>query len=239
MNEDRLRESLEELVRTVKVRTVNLTGGEPTLDWDLFLRVFRVCRSTLESSTLVVNTFGPRIKDLLTGEVAELADYVALSRHHYDDDINRRIFGYPVPTMSEIMKVQSTCPDRDLLHLACTLFKGGIDRSDEVFRYLEHASKMGVRLVGLSSLLPVNDFCAQNHVSLGPMDLGGERSILMMEQSQGDACRCWNYVYVPESLKDVVRVYCKDTRCPSALPPILSFDGHDLRVGFDGEVLGP
>ena len=70
-------------------------------------------------------------------------------------------------------------------------------------------------------------------------ELIGDNFILSKEWKRyGGACECFNYVYLPEeNFRQPMRVYHKNTFKPSDITETLVFDGQNLRIGFDGEII--
>jgi len=231
-DEDKLIEIIKELTSKLFIKKLNITGGEPTLNYERFLRVFNICKEHLSDKTMiVVNTNGYNFEKLIKEkEIIKRVTNISLSRHHYDDNKNNEILGFQSVSYKTIKKAQKKLKP-GVLNLTCNLIKGYIDSTDEVYKYLEFASKIGVDLVGLVSLMKINDYCHDNFIDFNTIDLISKRFNLTKQFSYKDCCKCNNYVYIPENLK-LVRVYHKNTYKPLDIDFILSYDGKDLKRGF-------
>lgn len=112
-----------------------ITGGEPTLSNEL-TEYLEIARSRFLK--VVLNTNGSHLKP----EHIRLVSYVNISRHHYDDYENAKIFGTPsVPCTNEI---RAFC-DRGDVTLNCFLpnnFKNG----DFIARYIVFAKSVGAKV---------------------------------------------------------------------------------------------
>jgi len=106
-----------------------ITGGEPTLCSGLS-EYLKIARSRF--SKVVINTNGYH----LSREHIEMANHVNISRHHYDDAENEKVFGtQSVPRTSEI---RSFCDVGDIT-LNCVLSPTFND-SDFIEKYILFAS---------------------------------------------------------------------------------------------------
>ncbi len=79
----------------------------------------KICTEAKKIFPLVktsVNTNGSRLKDL---EGIDVLDNIALSRHHYDDEINNQIFGINTADTD----ILDSFKDKHKLHLSCNLIK--------------------------------------------------------------------------------------------------------------------
>lgn len=82
---------IEAILSEPEYSTVNITGGEPFLNFDVLIKVLKAIRSYKEY--VIVNTNG----SLLTPEKVEqlngLVDLLKIALHHYDEDKNAEIIG--------------------------------------------------------------------------------------------------------------------------------------------------
>jgi pyruvate-formate lyase-activating enzyme len=229
-NEKKYQQVLHEVKSKIKINKISFTGGEPTLNFDQFKHIYQLTAQEV-ASAFVINTNGYQLKRIFEDdEIMKRIDSISLSRHHYNDQLNNEILGFEAPTIQQIKKL----PQNHLFNLTCNLIKGYIDSKAEIYRYLEHAANLGIDYVGLVSLMPINDYCKQEYIDFESLDLVGERFKLMREQNFEDYCKCYNYLYIPENVNSVIRVYYKNTYRPHQMTTSLVFDGENLSVGFSG-----
>jgi len=228
-------EIVKELSTKLEIRKFGFTGGEPTMVYDKFKEVVMATRELSPTSILSVNTNGLNLTKLFNyKELISTLDNVALSRHHYDEDKNNEILGFKSATNDEIREVQKLHSNPDLLHFSCNLIKGYIDNEEEIFKMLNHANDLNVFRTGLVSLMPVNDYCKDNHIDSNKFELNS-RFFNTKRWTNGKVCSCSNYNYMPQDFKEeFVKIYFKRTLGNSPLTNTLVYDGEKLTYGFDG-----
>ncbi len=181
------------------VRGIKITGGEPFCNVDalseLISAIFEICGDSFEVS---VSTNGMylekmhRIKDL-----AKL-ESVHVSRHHYNDEINRSLFGGgAVPSGEALREIMHTVSYRDLFVLNCMLLKNYIGSPEEAHRYMDFAVGTGAQKVGFIEAYPANAFCREQFVPFDRVLTDGDPQLLFTRGfSDRCYCRCRDGVYV-------------------------------------------
>jgi MoaA/NifB/PqqE/SkfB family radical SAM enzyme len=236
----KLQEVFEEISPKIKIRKVAISGGEPTLYWDNFVNIVELAKKYAPDAELSMNTDGFRWKQLFEDPIYKEFDYIQLSRHHYDDTINDEIFKCKTPTFDEIKWVAGLQTHPHQIQFRCNLIKGYIDNKDEVFKFLEWSNSVDINDVGLVSLMPINDYSKENYIYFHIKELIGDNFFLTKEwKRHGGGCECFNYVYMPpeEDFRQPMKVYHKNTFMPSEIKETLVFDGQNVRLGFDGEII--
>jgi organic radical activating enzyme len=213
----------------VRINKISFTGGEPTTSMDDLVFCLKEVKKIDRDIFTVVSSNGYNI-DLL-GEDRALVDSIALSRHHYDEDLNTELFG----------GVKQQLPTNvEGVHLTCNLVKGYIDSKEECRKFIEEMGKRGFTDIGFVSLMNVNGYCSDHsvdfsHISLGEM----EDTIQTTDISKGISCKCANYL---TSLEDgtIVKSYSRYVFNSMACDPTentLVYDLNHLKVGFNGRTL--
>ena len=82
----------------INIKKVSFTGGEPTLDPPLLNGCLKFVKDVDSNIFTVVNTNGLNLSRI---EIDNL-DSIALSRHHYDDNINNKILGFRSISTNEL-----------------------------------------------------------------------------------------------------------------------------------------
>jgi len=241
-NNEKFEEVLKE-IKKIPIGKFSITGGEPTLYWDTYKLICDTAAKHIPDCDWQITTDGFRWEQLWDDEGYKDLEHIHLSRHHYDDEKNNEIFKTKTPTTEQIRATSLKKTHPHQISLRCNLMHGYIDSVEEVFKYLEWANDAGINEVGLVTLMPINDFSKENRISFHIKDLIGDNFLLAKSQNKyGGGCECFNYIYMPEkNYRSPIRVYHKNTFQPSALAgvstEVLSFDGENLRVGFDGQIL--
>lgn len=236
-NEKKYIEVLNELKSKITVRKIAFTGGEPTLYWEQFKSMVEIASEIIPDASFSMNTDGLRLKRLFEDPIYKKMDNIHISRHHYNDDINNQIFKTKTPTTEELKWAQSLATNPYQLQVSCNLIKGYIDSVDEVFNMLEWVNEVEINNVGLVSLMPVNQYSREHFINFNVRDLIGERFNVTREWAYKNACQCTNYVYFPENARQPMRVYHKNTYAPFDINETVIFDGENVKLGFDGEII--
>lgn len=236
-NESKFIEVLKEISSKIKIRKIAFTGGEPTLYWDKFISAVNLAHQYVPDANLSMNTDGFRLKQLMEDPISKLFTNIHISRHHFDDDLNNEIFCTKTPTGEELRWAQEQTDDKFQLQLSCNLIKGYIDDKDKIYQYLEWVNSIGINNVGLVSLMPVNKYAMDNYIGFNMKSIVGPRLNVTKEWSYKESCECTNYIYIPEDMREMIRVYHKNTYRPFDINETVVFDGENVKLGFDGEII--
>jgi molybdenum cofactor biosynthesis enzyme MoaA len=210
------------------INKISFTGGEPTLYAEELNALIRDIRRMNENVYIVINTNGYNLNSL----DMDLINNIALSRHHYDDDKNREILHTPKTPHLEYLK---TFKHKEKLHIRCNLIKGYIDTQEEVLKFLDVLSGVGVYDFGFVSLFQINDFCKENFVDYKSINLdNAPRTRVIRTQTRENVCTCKNYLHYTTK-GEISRIYARFNEDLSNCDGTLVFDGQNLTVGFNGE----
>jgi molybdenum cofactor biosynthesis enzyme MoaA len=144
-----LKECVGELVDAGAVDRVSITGGEPLIVGDS-LRLGRLF-DTLEQSGLdyyALTTNGRYLaRNFVMLDTLSKLKYLNVSRHHYDDEENRRVFGdRNIPGIDEITGIFGLFGGKPLeFRLNCTLYPDA--DADFVNRYIQTAADAGISCI--------------------------------------------------------------------------------------------
>lgn len=218
----------------VRVNKVSFTGGEPTANMKLLSKCLRLVKKHDENIFTVVNTNGYHLKEL--SKEGKRIDSIALSRHHFSDELNFSIFDSCfIPTADLIKEVQQKTGN---IHLSCNLIGGWIDDKDKMVAYLNFASKVGVYDVGFVSLMSATPFATRRFIDFDKINLTSENVTRNMDWKQGDSCKCSNYLFMPKKGNRLVKFYARHRCNQSAISPSnLVYDGKNLRDNFNGNII--
>ena len=224
-----------------RIRGVKITGGEPFYDINLLNEVvstlFGIFGYELELS---ISTNGIRLDELHKIKDLEYIEAIHISRHHYDDDINKILFGgVEIPSGEKLKEIVSTVSFKDLFVFNCMLLKDYINTPQEAHRFLDFAINTGVPKVGFMTCSPINDF-AKRHIIPYESVINDKDPSLLFTRGFYDYefCHCRDGVYVSPS-GDVVEFYGRSTNtegCIYSRGLVYDADDH-LRDGFGGKVI--
>ena len=226
----------EELVRGVK-----FTGGEPFWDVPLLNEavevVFETCPYGVEVALSTNGAGLDRLSEI--GRLTEL-ESIHLSRHHYDDEKNRALFGgWDAPSSGAIRDAVASVPFPDLFVVNCLLMKDAIGTAEEVHRFLDWAISAGLPKVGFVELMPVNGFCREQLIRCDDALRQDDPSLLFTRGLWDyDICRCRDGGYMADDGR-LIEFYDRTTKkdgyayCRGL---VFGSDGH-LRTGYGGEII--
>lgn len=232
----RYKEILLYLKDKIFVNKINLTGGEPTLNWELFNNVLDITREIFPNIYIVLNTNGYNFDKIIEEETFKKISNISLSRHHYDDEINESILKTKAPT-TDTIKTLLNLVQEDGLHLTCNLIKGQIDSHGEALKFLNWVSSIQIPTTSFVSLMPINNYCTDNFIHFKDLKLDG-KLILTKDWKYGNMCQCNNLLFFSENPEsDPVRVYTKNTFNPMDITTSLVYDGKNVYQGFSDKII--
>lgn len=177
-----LEECVDELVDAGAVDRVSITGGEPLIVGDSLRlnRLFDILeQSGLEYYALTTNGRYLARNFVMLDTLSKLK-YLNVSRHHYDDEENRRVFGdRSIPGLDEITGIFGLFGGKPLeFRLNCTLYPDA--DADFVNRYIQTAAGAGI-----SSILFRSDYFSRPDPALSDMFRN-----LLNGRKESTKCRC-------------------------------------------------
>lgn len=224
-----------------RIRGIKITGGEPFYDFELLSEVitmlFEIFGLELELS---ISTNGMWLDKLHKIKYLEHIESIHISRHHYDDDINRSLFGgAQVPTEDKLKEIIDTVSFKDIFVLNCMLLKDYINSPMQAHRFLDFAIRIGAAKVGFMSCTPINEYAKAQTI---PYESAIKESDEAMLFTRGfydyEFCRCSDGVYASQS-GEIIEFYGRSTKpdgCKYSRGLVFDADNH-LRDGFGGEII--
>ncbi len=88
--------------------------------------------------------------------------------------------------------------------------------------------------------MPINEWSKEKFIYFHIKELIGDNFMLTKKwERYGGGCECFNYVFLPdeETFRNPIKVYHKNTFKPSDIKETIVFDGENVRLGFDGEII--
>lgn len=234
---EKFKDLIKKLSEDIEIRKISFTGGEPTLNLNDLIYAAETAKEFLPSTFFVLNTNGYKLKELYEQQADKLFNSISLSRHHYDIQTNNKILGFESLNNDDIIKLQNANDDPKI-HLSCNVIKDYIDNEHDIYKYLENANKLGVRDIGFVSLMKINEYAKNNFVDFYSIKFNKDSFHKMKEWTLDDKCKCNNYLYIPDDANgDIVKVYSRCVLKNHETTNLLTYDGHNLREGFNGKIL--
>ena len=232
---------LRRLKEEDRVRGVKITGGEPFSDAELLNNVvallFEVFGFSLEVS---ISTNGIGLSRLHEIRNLERIESIHISRHHYDDRLNRQLFGGgEVLTAENLKEIIGTVSYKDIFVLNCMLLRDYINSPEEAHKFLDFAISVGAGKVCFMTCTPINDYAKEQAIPFESVLRDEDRSLLFTRQfSDYEFCHCRDGVYLSPA-GDLIEFYGRSTTADDCrYTRGLVYDAEDhLRDGFGGRIL--
>lgn len=194
---EKLKYVLIEMKQRNLLNRISITGGEPMLKLDLLNQVINLIYEVIPNAIVTFNTNGYRFRDILKLDSLDKLEGIHISRHHYNDEQNENIFGINVANEEDIKYVMEKIKNKRLIRLNCLLIKGQIDSIEEVQKFLDFASGLGIFRVGFVSLMKVNEYSKENFIDFNDVfkteNMNPKTHIHFYDRN---ICECINGFYV-------------------------------------------
>lgn len=232
---EKLRTALLELKARDIISTISITGGEPFTDVSLLNEiveaVFEIFGLEMQLS---INTNGIGLGEMRKIRKYLFIDTIHISRHHYDDDINRRYFNLDVPTEAELTEIVGSVKDKRLFVFNCLLLKDGIGTKEEAKKFMEFADRVRVPKVGFVTVMPINPYTEMNRVSYMEVLDSKDPDILFRKCFKDyEYCHCTDGIYAASSGR-IVHFYGRETEFggPDFARGLVYTSDNELRTGY-------
>jgi len=232
---NKLETVLKELNEKNLLSRISITGGEPLLYVDRLNKVLNKVFEIIPNAFVTINTNGINFDKINNLDTLSKLEGIHISRHHYNDEINDSLFGVKTATMQEIQALYNNASNKQLIRLNCLLIKDLIDRKEEVEKYLDEASKIGVFRVGFVSLMPTNQYCKDNYIDFNIVfkDLASN-FFSTFHFYDSNICECCNGIYLGEN-GNLVEYYARMTKELNCdyMRQLVYTPSNELSVGFN------
>lgn len=223
------------------IKNIKITGGEPFWDIGLFNElvniIFDVCGQGFELS---VSTNGIHLGQMHRLEKLSWIDTLHISRHHYDDAVNRFLFGgADVPGEAQLREIFGTVAYKDIFVLNCMLLRDYINSPAEAHRFMDFAIGIGASKVGFMCCTKINRFAEEQAIRFEDVIRDGDPSLLFTRGFYDfGVCHCRDGIYASEK-GGMIEFYGRDTRNnETGYCRGLVYDADNtLRDGYGGKVL--
>lgn len=258
LDRKKLLNTLKELNCIDIVRGISITGGEPFTDIILLDDIISMCFEIFgKDMEISINTNGSGLKNLNMIKNLQYVDAIHISRHHYDEDINRELFegmtgrcgrlahndqvarAEMIPTNAEIREAVAGISYKDIFVFNCLLLRDYIGTREEMHRFLDYSIEMGVPKVGFITAMEVNDFTKSQRVSYEDVFTREDNLILFTRcYKDFDFCRCQDGVYTSPN-GGLCELYGRQTMHgePEYVRGLVYGADNHLRTGYTGNII--
>ncbi|MBR3439118.1 MAG: radical SAM protein [Clostridia bacterium] len=238
---ERLSKVLYALKEENRIQRINITGGEPFYDVVFLNEVVNLIYEVFGFDfELSISTNGVHIERIFEISGLEHIEAIHISRHHYDDAINRTIFGgFNAPGKEKLKEAVDSVSFKDIFVYNCMLLKDFINSREDVHKMLDFAIETGVPKVGFMSCSPVNEYAAEQTVPFESVINDEDESLLFTRGFYDyEFCRCRDGVYLSEdgSIEEFYARSTNNDKCKYSRGLCFDADNH-LRDGYGGNII--
>ena len=219
---------------------VSITGGEPMTNPDIIFKILDMVYKIDPNMEVQVSTNGYNLLRFLDYKDVNKLESIHISRHHYDDEINRSIFhSNTIASTEDITKLQQELDDKRIININTIVMKDYIDSLREIRRMLDYASRVGVYKVGFVSLMQCNQFAKDHFINFNDIFSHLDEDFIVGHHFyNGDYCECIDGLYLSEYNK-LIEFYArmvKESICPCTNQLVYTSDNR-LTKGFTKQLL--
>lgn len=218
---------------------ISITGGEPMTNPSKLNSLLNLIWDIDPSIEVAVSTNGLNIRDFLTFDQVNKLNSIHISRHHYSDDENDKIFGAKMATSADIEYLQKHLLDSKIVNINTMIMKSGIHDLESIKRNLEFVGSIGVYKNGFVSLMKNNEYSKENFINFNDIFNNLDDSFLLAHRFYNkDYCECVDGLYLSDKYK-FVEFYArmvKDCECPYTTQLVYTSDNR-LTAGFGKKLI--
>ena len=239
---DKFKSVMKLLKAEDRIRGIKITGGEPFYDIDLLNEVISAIYDIFGyEMEVAISTNGIGLENLKKIKDLEHIETIHISRHHYNDDVNREIFGNieNIPDKELLKKIIGSVSYKDIFVLNCILLKDYINSPEEAHKFMDFAIDIGAPKVGFMTCSPVNGYAKEQSIPYEAVIKEDDPALLFTRGFfDYDYCHCSDGVYSYEDGR-IVEFYGKSTKMEDyAYCRGLVYDADDhLKDGFGGNII--
>lgn len=239
---DKFKSVMKLLKAEDRIRGIKITGGEPFYDIELLNEVISAIYDIFGyQMEVAISTNGTGLENLKKIKDLEHIETIHLSRHHYDDNVNRELFGNikNIPDKKLLKDIIGSVSYKDIFVLNCILLKDYINSSDEAHKFMDFAIDIGAPKVGFMTCSPVNGYAKEQSIPYEAVIKEDDPALLFTRGFfDYDYCHCSDGVYSSEDGR-IVEFYGKSTKMEDyAYCRGLVYDADDhLKDGFGGNII--
>lgn len=223
-----------------RLHGISITGGEPMMNPDKMFRLLELIYGIDSTLEVAISTNGYNLLRLLDYKDVNKLESIHISRHHYDDRINKDIFKSDrVATTEDIMEFQESLDDKRIVNINTMVMKGYIDNLEEIKKMLNYVGATGVYKNGFVSLMKCNDYARDHFINFNDIFRNLDDNFFEAHHFYcEDYCECVDGLYLSDSNR-LVEFYArmvKDCNCPYTTQLVYTSDNR-VTAGFGKKLL--
>ncbi len=223
-----------------RLHGISITGGEPLLEYKKLFQLLDLIYSIDPNMEVQINTNGINLVQLLNYPNVNNLESIHISRHHYDDETNNKIFrSNQVATAKDIINFQEQLEDKKIVNINTIVMKDYISNLEEIKRMLDHVGELGVYKNGFVSLMKCNSYAEQQFINSNDIFNNLDGSFFKGHHFYSrEYCECLDGIYLTKYNK-LVEFYArmvKDCACPYTTQLVYTSDNR-VTAGFGKKLI--
>ena len=237
-------EKLEFVIRYLysldRLHGVSITGGEPLLEYEKLFKLLDLIYRIDPNIEIQISTNGTNLLKVLEYPNVNNLESIHISRHHYDDEINNKIFGSSrVASARDIATLQEHLEDKKIININTLVMKDYISNLMQIKKMLDHVGELGVYKNGFVSLMKCNQYAEEQFINFNSIFNNLDKSFFKGHHFyNSDYCECVEGIYLTKYNK-LVEYYArmvKDCSCPYTQQLVYTSDNR-LTAGFGKKLI--
>lgn len=219
---------------------ISITGGEPMINPTKLNSLINLIFDIDDSLEVCISTNGYNLKEFASFDRVNKLESIHISRHHYDDDVNKEIFlSDMVATRDDILYLQERLDDKRIININTMVMRDYINSLSEIKKMLDFVGDVGVYKDGFVSLMKCNDYARRQFINFNDIFNDLDDSFFMGHHFYAkDYCECCDGLYLTQNNK-LVEFYArmvKEYNCSYTAQLVYTSDNR-VKDGFNGKVL--
>lgn len=223
-----------------RLHGISITGGEPMMNPEKMFLLLDLIYGIDPSLEVAISTNGYNLLSLLDYKNVNKLESIHISRHHYDDRVNQRIFKSDrVASTTDIKALQDGLNDKKIININTMVMKGYIDNLEEIKKMLNYTGETGVYKNGFVSLMICNEYAKKHFINFNDIFKNLDSNFFLAHHFYcEDYCECVDGLYLSDKNR-LVEFYArmvKDCNCPYT-PQLVYTSDNRVTAGFGKKLL--
>lgn len=223
-----------------RLHGISITGGEPMMNPDKMFQLLDLIYSINPNMEVAISTNGYNLLRFLDYKNVNKLESIHISRHHYDDNVNREIFkSNRVASTDDIMSLQDGLDDKKIININTMVMKEYIENLSEIKKMLNYVGDVGVYKNGFVSLMKCNEYATNHFINFNDIFSNLDSQFFSAHHFYcEDYCECVDGLYLTDTNK-LVEYYArmvKNCNCPYTTQLVYTSDNR-VTAGFGKKLL--
>ena len=177
----KLRYVVEYLKAKNDLKSISITGGEPMSNPKLLESIVTTIWNVDPDIRIGISTNGYKLREFAYFDGVDNLESIHISRHHYLDEENNKIFKSNLVAQSEdIAFLQSRLNDKKIININTMVMRDYIDSLQQVKKMLNHVGSLGIYKDGFVSLMQINAYCKKHFINFNDIFNNLDKSFLSL-----------------------------------------------------------